>query len=496
MPAPARRPALATWLCAAALAALTAALALTVTGPGDLGNRDVLHRWYVLDGVLFLLAYLALRRVPARRVRAMVAVGGLAVAAAGLLAPPRTSDDAYRYLWDGKVQAAGISPYTYAPDAPQLAGLRAQEHALFPDLSRRACTRWNDHEQNGICTHINRPSVHTIYPPVAEGWFLALDELGGSHGVRAAQAGGALLATGTTAAMLVVLRRRRLPEHRAALWAWFPPVPLWAVNDAHCDTLGVLLVVAGFGVLTTRRRAGAGALLGLAISAKLVPALAVPGALAGVLGRRPRLRDLVAPVTALAVFAATYLPYVLASGWKVLGYLPGYLQEEGYDRSQPTRFGLLRLLLPAPLAPYAAALVMLAVLAYVLRRGDPERPCHGALLVTGTALLLAAPAYPWYALLVVALAALDGRWEWLGLAAAGEALYLTADPGVQQPAYAAALYLVLGVAVVRRFLRLAELPVPAPAPRTDEYGVISVSPGKYTWSETAGSSESLTTSWR
>jgi len=106
---------------------------------------------------------------------------------------------------------------------------------------------------------------------------------------------------------------------------------VWAVNDAHVDTLGVLLVVAGLALAARGRRVGGGALLGAAIATKLIPALAVPGAMAGVLSRRPRLKDLVLPVTAVAVAALTYVPYVLASGSGVLGYLPGYLKEEGYD---------------------------------------------------------------------------------------------------------------------------------------------------------------------
>jgi hypothetical protein len=71
----------------------------------------------------------------------------------------------------------------------------------------------------------------------------------------------------------------------------------------------------------------------------------------------------------------------------------------------------------------AAVLLALTAL-YVWWRGDPARPWHGALLLTGTALLLFSPSYPWYSLLVIALVALDGRWEWLTVTLAGTVLYL------------------------------------------------------------------------
>ncbi|MGK4579331.1 glycosyltransferase 87 family protein [Kitasatospora sp. HPMI-4] len=440
---PATRPTtsrFATALAACALAALVAALALTVTRGGTLGDSHPLHGWYLADLGLFAVAMALLRRVPERHIAGLVLAGSVAVAAAGLLAPPRTSDDAYRYVWDGRVQAAGISPYRYTPADPALAGLR--DPALFPPGS---CKAWNEHRAaKGVCTHINRPGVHTIYPPVAELWFLGLHTAGGT--VRTVQVGGALLAIATTGVLLLVDRR----DWRAGLWGWFPGIAIWSVNDAHVDTLGVLLLVIALALVARRRTVTAGIALGAAIATKLLPGLALPGAMSGVLARRPRLADLALPGAALAAFALAYLPYVRASGIGVIGYLPGYLREEGYeDNGTTVRFGLLRLLLPAEAAPYAAALVLAVVVLYVLRRGDPARPWSGALLVTGTALLLVAPAYPWYGLLVVALVALDGRWEWLAVPAAGQALYLF-EGDAQQPAYAAALAVVVTGAVVRR----------------------------------------------
>ncbi|MFJ3792872.1 glycosyltransferase 87 family protein [Kitasatospora sp. NPDC090091] len=424
-----------------ALSALVGGLALTVTGGGTLGHRAPLLGWYAADAALFALALLALRRVPDRQVVPLVLAGSVAVAAVGLLAPPRTSDDSYRYVWDGRVQAAGISPYAHAPDDPALARLR--EPGLWP--TGGSCDGWDERRTAaGDCTRINRPAVHTIYPPVAEGWFLTVHPFGG--GVRGVQAAGALLAVATTGALLAVGRGRPREGRRAALWGWCPGVAVWAVNDAHVDTLGALLLVAGLGCTARRRPLAGGALLGAAIAAKLLPGLALPGALA----RRPARETVALLGAAIGAFAFSYLPYVAASGTGVLGYLPGYLREEGYQQGSINRFGLLRLVLPDLLLPWAAGLVLAAVVVLVLRRGDPARPWGGALLVTGTALLLVAPAYPWYGLLVVALVALDGRWEWLAVPAAGQVLYLTGGTGAQQAAYGAALLCVAGGAALRR----------------------------------------------
>src|SRR5216683_2650608 len=64
-----------------------------------------------------------------------------------VFAPPYLSDDIYRYVWDGRVQATGINPYRYIPADDHLKSLRDEE--IYPKINRR-------------------DYAHTIYPPVAE----------------------------------------------------------------------------------------------------------------------------------------------------------------------------------------------------------------------------------------------------------------------------------------------------------------------------------------
>ncbi|MFF3946933.1 glycosyltransferase 87 family protein [Streptomyces sp. NPDC001902] len=421
-----------------AVAVLLAALTVVVIGTLRAGDsqRDPgrLLAGYAVAWTLFAASAWAVRKVPARAATALVLTGAAAVALAGLAAPPRTSTDMYRYAWDGRVQAAGISPYAHPPAAPELAALR--DDWLFPATG--SCRGWGlTRTDSGLCARINRPTVPTIYPPVAEGWFVTVHVLS-PHGSRhkPLQAGGAVVAFGTTVALLAVLRRRGDPRRapaRTALWAWCPAVPFEAVDNAHVDTLGVLLTVLALGTATAGARRGG--LLGAAVAVKLLPLLTLPGALSGERSPARILRTVSATV---AVVALAYLPYVAASGTGVLGYLPGYLQEEGYEPGDVHRFALLRLLLPDAAAGMVV-LVLLALMAlYVWWRGDPTRPWRGALLLTGTALLLVSPNYPWYSLLVVGLVALDGRWEWLAVTLAGTVLYLGGRllPGVPLQAWA------------------------------------------------------------
>src|ERR1700677_1560614 len=74
----------------------------------------------------FIAAAWLLRKAPLRISVAAILLGGIAVQLVAVSAPSQNSTDLYRYVWDGRVQAAGIDPYAYVPAANQLTGLRDQ----------------------------------------------------------------------------------------------------------------------------------------------------------------------------------------------------------------------------------------------------------------------------------------------------------------------------------------------------------------------------------
>ena len=72
----------------------------------------------------FLVAAWLLRKVPRRTAVVLILLGGIGLQAVAVSVPRAFSNDLYRYMWDGRVQAAGIDPYQYVPTATQLTGLR------------------------------------------------------------------------------------------------------------------------------------------------------------------------------------------------------------------------------------------------------------------------------------------------------------------------------------------------------------------------------------
>jgi len=375
--------------------------------------------------VAFLVAAWLLRKVTLGAAVPLILLGGIAIQVAAVSAPPQNSNDLYRYIWDGRVQAAGIDPYQYVPAARQLTGLR-NEFLWHPGAEycvTQAVVR--EHPAADLaagCTAINRPRVPTIYPPVAEAYFLGVhylpDASDSTTPIQATTAGVAVLVTGL---LLFGLRRLGRDMRMAALWSWCPTVALEAGNSAHVDVVAVGIAAAALLVLatarTTRRTVLGGVLLGLAIATKLIPALTVPAVL--------RRRWVTVCVAAGSAFVAVYIPHVIAVGSRVIGFLPGYLQQEGYTSG--TRFGIIGLFLTGRAAIAAAVLVLAVVALAVLWFADPDQPWRGAVVMTAAALAVATPHYQWYALLLVMLVALDGRPEWLAFAAGG---YYAAEPGL------------------------------------------------------------------
>lgn len=399
---------------------------------------------------------------PVRRTALLVFVVALVVQLPGLMTPPRSSTDAYRYVWDGRVQLSGTSPYRYAPLDDRLADLR--DLILFPGLASDELSGYTTQPlptdrsgvraraRNDARTVINRPQVPTIYPPVAQAWFTAVAAVTPwSWGTRGLQAGSALLAAGVAAALAALLRRRRGDPGLALWWAWCPAVVAEAGNGAHVDVLAAAFVVAALAVVSLgaggagRGRAAtvlAGVMTGLATLVKLYPAVL----LSSLFSLRHSTARVVAAVSAavLTVLLA-YLPHWLAAGHLVLGYLPAYVVEE----SGSNRSGILQLLLPAA-AVTPVTILLLAVVAGAVAWSRVRDPAVGATLVLGSLLLLTTPSYPWYALPMLACAVLAGRLEWLAVAFAAVVAYSAVSvPPVPTMAYAASAVFVLLVALRR-----------------------------------------------
>lgn len=424
-----------------ALLALLALLVLLVWFTVDLGRlswlfpelaRDseqsnlallccTLLAWLVFAAAM-LVARVALRSLGTKKAAAVVLIGGVLLGAAAASAAPASSNDSARYAWDGIVQQNGISPYQYVPADPALERLRPSW--LFqnagPDGScANADFPAGASQVGATCLAINRPTVPTIYPPTAEiFFFLVRLPLPPEVGFIAFQLIGVLLGLVIS---IGLLRLFRGAADRAAWWAWSPLLAFEGINNAHVDLLAAGLTLLSVILLARGRILGSAIAFGAAVATKLIPAIAA----VGLLYRKPWRFILVS----VASFVVLYLPYLLLSGPAVIGFLPGYLNEEGYDAGHSSpRFALLSWLLPTSWAVVVGVVIILLAAVFSWRRADPGRPWEAQAFFIALALLIASPSYPWYGLLLLPFIVLSGRFEYLGVPIALTVVYFARWP--------------------------------------------------------------------
>jgi alpha-1,6-mannosyltransferase len=357
-----------------------AALSLHVPGSiwvGTVPRKDAVVALMLASGAFYAAAVALAMRLPATsRLLAPVLAIAVALRVALLLSPPFMSSDIYRYVWDGRVQAAGINPYVHIPADPSLAALR--DSAIYPRINRA-------------------DYAHTIYPPAAQMIFAAVGRI--SDSVTAMKFTMLLLEAGGIWAALRILALANLPAARILIYAWNPLV-LWAVaGDGHIDGAMIGLLGMAMWAVARRRSALAGILFGGAILTKFLPIAVLPA-----LWRR---WDWKLPAACVSIIVVLYECYG-GAGWQVLGFLPNYTHEEGFSGSG---FWLLAVLgyfanLPSwvGVAYILATASILACVAFAMVFG--AQPCANAdwvrligdrvgILAAATTALMSAH-YPWY----------------------------------------------------------------------------------------------------
>jgi len=375
--------------------------------------------------IAFACAAWLLRKVTLKLAVGLILVGGIALQVVAMTGPPQNSSDSYRYIWDGRVQAAGIDPYLYAPGDEGVAQLRndflwsSTKRGHYTDCMATNSISTANPADSLIagCTKMNRVRVPTVYPPVAEAYFFGVQLIDpADDSTIPIQAAAATFAVLITVILLFGLRRLGKDPRMAALWAWCPTVILECGQNAHVDVVAVALTLVALLLLARAKTEGrtvlGGILLGLAIATKVTPVLVMPAVL--------RRGWWLISASVVAAVSLVYAPHVLAVGSKIIGFFPGYLHQEGY--STGGGFSVIGLFVHGKAATAVAVVILAAIAVAIYRFCDPDQPWRGGVLMTAAALAVCTPDFQWYAILLVMLVALDGRPEWLAIAAGG---YLT-----------------------------------------------------------------------
>jgi hypothetical protein len=326
----------------------------------------------VQSAIYFAVAWLCWRTKDSRALLVLGLVFAALFRLSILFATPYLSDDIYRYIWDGRVQAAGINPYRYIPADDSLAHLR--DDKVYPNMNRR-------------------DSAHTIYPPVAEAVFLLVTRFSESvTWMKAAMVGFEAVGVWALVQLLISFGFAR---QRVLIYAWHP-LAIWEIaGSGHADAMAVAFIALALLARRKQSSISAGFFLAGATLVKLFPAVLFP---ALYLRRSWKM-----PLVFAAAILIAYLPYLSVGPVGVLGYLPGYANERGMvSGEQYFLLAVVRRVFSAqvPTSAYLIfAVALLGVVSVWVMRGrssDELRYLRNALIVASLFILLVAPHFSWY----------------------------------------------------------------------------------------------------
>lgn len=346
---------------------------------------------------------------------------------------PYLSTDVYRYVWDGRVQAAGINPYRYVPEATELSGLRDGD--VFPNLNRE--------DRNWL----------TPYPPVAQMFFLAVSWVR-PMSVTALKAAVSSFDLITVFLLMLVLARSGIDPAQSIIFAWHPLVIFEGAHSGHFEAIYITFLVLALFAWSHRRHALTGAALAVATLVKFYPAILLPVFFLSKGDPSPRDSSIDAPnagmaaervrapvraflnrssMTILGVFLGSivlaYLPY-LGAGSNLFGFVRGYFFEEGFGQSGSRYFLLtvVRKLIPVPTAGFLIAAVVVFAVTFVrlsfMKNRHVVELARGASALIGLYLLVTTPRYSWYYILIIPFLCFAPSLGWLYLTCASVLLYL------------------------------------------------------------------------
>ncbi len=207
-----------------------------------------------------------------------------------LFSLPNLSDDVYRFIWDGRLAANGINPFSHLPtEIIQMPPVNGITKELFGQL--------------------NSPDYYTIYPPVLQGvfWLTAkLFPVNVFASVVFMKCIIFLVELGTVFLLIQLLKKISLPIHLSLLYFLNPLVITELTGNVHFDGVMIFFVLLAFSLLQNKHLISSAICLGLGIATKLVPVLFIPLFVNRLGWKKGLLFSLVAMIATIVLFAFVF----------------------------------------------------------------------------------------------------------------------------------------------------------------------------------------------
>lgn len=309
-----------------------------------------------------------------------------------LFSIPNLSDDVYRFIWDGRLAANGINPFSHLPaeiiKMQPVAGITKE---LFG--------------------HLNSQNYFTIYPPVLQGifWLAAksfpVNDFGAIVFMKCIIV---LLELSTFFLLIQLLKKLSLPKHLSLLYILNPLVITELTGNVHFDGVMIFFVLLAFLLLLKNNWQASAICLGLGIATKLIPVLFLPLVINRLGWRKGCLYSIITAVVTLALFA---LLFDIATIQHLLNSVDLFFRHFEFNASIYYFVRWVGVIVTGyNLIAFVGPLLMLLSVGIILLISFKEKKGSSAILITkalfiiATWFLFSTTVHPWYVCLPVALA--------------------------------------------------------------------------------------------
>ncbi|MCP4265920.1 MAG: hypothetical protein GY777_10155 [Candidatus Brocadiaceae bacterium] len=312
------------------------------------------------------------------------------------LLPMAPSDDIYRYLWEGKLQLNGISPYSHPPESSNL-----------------------EHLRDGFFSGINHKHLTTIYPPLTLMVFAIADFI--SHSLISMKSVFLVFDVLSIFLLMRFLKVMEKSQLNVLVYAWSPLILISFAARGHCDSLQIFLVILALYLCAIRKILRSTVSIALAAMSKFVFIIIAPFLISD-----KRLRYVIALFSVIVVL---YLPYISA-GKGLFSTLLHFGTQ--YHFNDSIHFLIFCLCIGSPLASkIVTALIFGAVLLFLYKKhlnllitdnngnkGNIEMNnfvLNYAFVAIGTFLILVPTLHPWYLTWIIPFLCFNKNRAWLVL---------------------------------------------------------------------------------
>ena len=243
---------------------------------------------YILSSLFFLFIALLILKVDIKSKEIIILIiAGILIRLVFINTTPIGSDDFYRYMWDGKVQANHINPYLYSPTDASLNSLHSDK---LPRL-------------------INFNSMKSIYFPLSQWIFYAGYAISGEnvYGYKLLLFIFELI---TIFSIYLLIKKLGVERKYILLYVLCPLPIIQFALDAHVDGFGLPFLILSILFYLNNKKVFSLILLGISFSIKPVGLVLLPILFFMEKSYIDRIKIIIIP---LIVFFIQFLPYIFSS---------------------------------------------------------------------------------------------------------------------------------------------------------------------------------------